>query len=125
MAKKLVRPKKKRKYTKRASKDAIIKNYLNRPASGSSDEQFKQFNPNGGDLGRGESPTTQEPPRASALAYTFVQGCKVLVRNLSDEVLNERYEQIHIAYEEARRQLDLYASLKVNMSMEQRFRGLK
>ena len=135
MAKKLGRPKKKRKYTKRASKDAIIKNYLNRPASSNKDEQFKNkaveslneamHQAKNGDTIFVNPPSNPEQPRASTLAYTFVQGCKVLVRNLSDEILNERYEQIHLAYEETRRQLDLYANLKVNMSMEQRFRGLK
>ncbi len=63
--------------------------------------------------------------RASSTSYTFINGNKVLLRNLTDEQLNERYEQTVIAGYEARRNSQLLEKMQYNMSMEQRFRGLK
>ncbi len=129
---KVGRPRKKRKYTKRIKlTDAQLKE---------AKDKFKLYDPNGGDLGRGDKDVTirdlikdevnqvkQESiePRASNLSYIFVAGNKTLIRNLSDEFLNNQYESIVTESSEMRRQLSLLESLQFNMSMEQRYRGLK
>ena len=69
--------------------------------------------------------TSNEPQRASDSSYVFVCGNKVLVRNLSDEILNERLEQTCISAIEARRSANQLEQLEFNLAMEQRFRGLK
>lgn len=69
--------------------------------------------------------TTTESPRASSESYVFFCGNKVLVRNLTDETLNERFEQTFISACEARRQANHLEQLEYNLAMEQRYRGLK
>lgn len=109
---------KKRKYTKRSNKwrneSDVILDELNKVVP-------KKYS--------GESSgTTQQAasePRASTTSYVFIAGNKTFIRNLSDEYLNNQYEQIITESNEMRRQLSLLESLQFNMSMEQRFRGLK
>ena len=69
--------------------------------------------------------TSNEIQRASDSSYVFVCGNKVLVRNLSDETLNERLDQTFISACEARRLANNLEALEYNLAMEQRFRGLK
>ena len=67
---------------------------------------------------------SNESQRASDSSYVFVCGNKVLVRNLSDETLNERLDQTFISACEARRSANQLEQLEYNLAMEQRFRGL-
>lgn len=71
------------------------------------------------------NPVATEKPRASDSSYVFVCGNKVLIRSLTDELLNEKYEQTFISATEARRLANNLESLEFNLSMEQRYRGLK
>ena len=64
-------------------------------------------------------------PRASESSYVFVCGNKVLIRNLTDEMLNERLDQTFISACEARRLANQLEQLEYNLSLEQRYRGLK
>lgn len=63
--------------------------------------------------------------RASENSYVFICGNKVLIQNLSDETLNERLDQTFISACEARRQTNQLEELEYNLSLEQRYRGLK
>lgn len=71
------------------------------------------------------SQQANEIARASESSYIFQHGNRVYVRNMSDESLNDEYESIITVSGELRRELNLLESLQYNMSMEQKFRGLK
>jgi hypothetical protein len=110
MAKRKVdRPKKKRKYV-RKDKPNYIAGLTDSVASGVTDNY---------------QATTSVQQRASDSSYVFVCGNKVLIQNLTDETLNERFEQAFISAYEARRLANQLEKLEYNLAMEQRYRGLK
>ncbi len=124
MAKKKVgRPRKKRKYTKRKNvktlQDAMKQAksgdtiFVNPPTQGPSTDSAQIA----------QSALTDS--RASSNAYVFIAGNRVLIRNLSDEYLNTQYELVCVETHEMRQQIDKLDSLRFQMSMEQKFRGLK
>jgi hypothetical protein len=129
--KKLGRPRKKCKYTKKIKLEPLFP--LGTPrmrkehnqATDKIKDSFSQFNPNGGDLGRNQTEVSNLPPRASESSYTFVCGNRVSVRNLPDELLNQSYDETLVQALKMRRQLSILESLQFNMLQEQRFRGLK
>ena len=108
-SKKLSRPRKKRKYTQRntLNEGQQVANIFDKVVQDSTNQ------------------VTEVEQRASNSSYVFVCGNKVLVRNLSDETLNERFEQAYISATEARRLANQLEQLEYNLAMEQRFRGLK
>ena len=108
---KMSRPRKKRKYTRRIPEYKQLKDAMDKAKDG--DTIF--VNP----------PTNPDPPRASEQSYVFINGNRVSVRNLTDETLNEKYEQLSVSAFESGRQTDLLRELQYNMSIEQGFRGLK
>lgn len=106
---KLGRPKKKRKYTKR-----VVTN-LNEAINKASLSDTIFLKP----------PTDKVEQRASESPYVFIAGNKVLIRNLTDETLNGELNHTFIAACEARRLANQLEQLEYNLSLEQRFRGLK
>ena len=133
-SRKVGRPRKKRKYTQHVPEyktlSAAIKNAKNgdtiivKPSDKTQTDKDKTIR----DLIKDEVNQASQAsiePRASNLSYIFVAGNKTLIRNLSDEFLNNQYESIVTESGEMRRQLSLLESLQFNMSMEQRYRGLK
>lgn len=113
-SKKLGRPKKKRSIQKKAN------GWANKSKVSLEQTNIKEVVK---ELYNGEASGSQ--PRASDTSYIFVAGNRVLIRNLSDEFLNNQYESIITESSEMRRQVNLLDSLQYNMTMEQRFRGLK
>ena len=109
MAKKM-RPKKKRKYTRRKNVEEKI----------TFQTQIKDIT---NEMKSSEAP--QEPRRASENSYIFLDGCKLLIRNMSDVKLNDEHAKVYNRAQEVRHSLEFMESLQFNMSMEQRFRGLK
>jgi hypothetical protein len=118
MAKKLGRPRKKRKNTRRKPAYESLGEAMKNVKSGDTIFVNPPNNPQ-------QAQAPQEPHRASVTSYVFIAGNRTLIRNLSDEFLNNQYESIITESNEMRRQLSLLESLQFNMSMEQRFRGLK
>lgn len=89
---------------------------------------FRAFNPNDGDLGR-DNLTTQatesvEIPRAHQTSAIFIHGCRVFIRNLTDQVLLEETSVIQNELYNIRRQLDTLENLHYQMCKERNFRGI-
>ena len=116
MAKK-AKVRKKRKYTRRRNNENQVSKNVT--------DNFNQFNPNGGDLGRGTEVTVTEKPRASVDSYVFVDACRMPIRNLNDLKLNQLATDVYNELTATRMRVETLSNVWSNMSMEQRYRGLK
>lgn len=129
MKNKVGRPRKKRKHTRRST--TIEQDYtkLKKMVGQATDESKPKFDFIPDNRTNQTTARVEElyhpNPRASESSYTFVCGNRVTVRSLNDELLNQSYDETLVKAFETRRQLQILESLQFNLSMEQKFRGLK
>jgi hypothetical protein len=111
----------KRKYTRRENVE-IPKIELNRNSKDA--KNFNAFNPNGGDLGRGDTPEVVQDIRASERSSIFIDDCRVRVRELTDTKLLDERGRVSVRIFELRRTLETLENLSYQMGREAEYRKL-